>query len=255
MKKSEDYEVFFNNLNQKFYNAIATDFDQSRQFFWEGWENLDLKNWENKKNKVLDLACGNGRFAEFLLKKGLKIDYLGLDFNQDLLNFAQKNNALKNISQENKIEFLQADLLENWQENITKNFDLIVSFGFLHHIPNYKKRLDFFRKTAEILGKNDNQENKKMAVFTTWNFLKNKNLSQRIVAKNGEKYADFILQENDFILDWQRGNHTQNTHRFCHFYSEKELKILCEQASLKIIKHFQADGKNADNDYWVLAKI
>ena len=44
--------------------------------------------------RVLDLGCGNGRFAEFLaqnLDQNIKIEYVGIDSSGELLELAQKH--------------------------------------------------------------------------------------------------------------------------------------------------------------------
>ena len=61
-----------NQLNRDFYYRVADDFSESRQYYWPGWQKIPLffkKNQQNaKKIQVLDVGCGNARFAKFLKK-------------------------------------------------------------------------------------------------------------------------------------------------------------------------------------------
>lgn len=72
------------------------------------------------KGSVLDIGCGQGRFAEFL---GQEHDYLGIDINPSEIKIAQKLHPNQ--------QFICADIL-NWQ---WKKFDNIFSWVTLQHIP------------------------------------------------------------------------------------------------------------------------
>jgi 2-polyprenyl-3-methyl-5-hydroxy-6-metoxy-1,4-benzoquinol methylase len=57
-----------NQLNTHFYQIVASDFDESRQYFWSGWDSClpelhKLVSETGGKLQVLDLGCGNGRFG------------------------------------------------------------------------------------------------------------------------------------------------------------------------------------------------
>lgn len=82
-----------NKLNTDFYNTVAVSFDDSRHYFWQGWDKIPplLNNFKNIR--VADIGCGNGRFGQFLLEKcpEIKTSYTGIDANQKLLEFAQQN--------------------------------------------------------------------------------------------------------------------------------------------------------------------
>ena len=82
-----------NALNARFYRENAASFSQTRRSGWPGWERC-LAEFERGDGvtadshsavrdtacHVLDLACGNLRFARFLADAGLKsVFYLGMD--------------------------------------------------------------------------------------------------------------------------------------------------------------------------------
>jgi len=75
-------------LNKDFYNNVSPSFSKTRQYGWPGWKILlqYLKDNNFKCEKVIDLACGNGRFYNSAVKYFPDILYLGIDDNEILLH-------------------------------------------------------------------------------------------------------------------------------------------------------------------------
>src|SRR5690348_16330448 len=104
---TKDTIQLLNKVNQDFYNSISESFDNSRQYYWEGWNILwDFIIHNNISiESILDLGCGNARFLKFLESRiyalchsgsvnsidilNNKFRYIGMDNNQYLLNKAQ----------------------------------------------------------------------------------------------------------------------------------------------------------------------
>ena len=78
-----------------------------------------------KNAKVLDVGVGVGRYAQIAAKIGAKI--VGVDLSSSV-DIAKINLA------ENDAELIQADVFNLPFED--KSFDIIYSFGVLHHTPN-----------------------------------------------------------------------------------------------------------------------
>ena len=53
-----------NAINHAFYATVADDFDQTRGTAWPGWKRL--LPYLTTPLSVLDVGCGNARFALFL---------------------------------------------------------------------------------------------------------------------------------------------------------------------------------------------
>ena len=91
-----------NKINLDFYNTTAKDFNESRQYFWQGWNSIIKYLDHFNKLKLLDLGCGNARFFQFLIKNipNKNINYVGVDNNNELLGFAQEdfNNRVGEIN-------------------------------------------------------------------------------------------------------------------------------------------------------------
>ena len=239
-----------NQLNQEFYQQVAVDFNRTRQQAWVGWQKilpiLQKNQFFKKKIKVLDIACGNGRFAWFLQDRGLDFSYSGLDNNHQLLRLAKKSLTAKKI------------------EHKLKQFDLIVVFGLSHHLPGQKLRKAFLTSLENLL----NQDG--LLVISNWQFAKdkqrfekhylNQNRLKKLNLEQQSKLARLIeeLENNDYLLDWSSQKATENQQqawRYCHLIDEQEMDLLIENSNLKIVDNFLADGKSQQlNQYFVLKK-
>ena len=96
-----------------------------------------IGNLENKK--VLEIGCGIGRWAKYLMEKEPTIQYTGIDVSPKMVDIAKKRvpsaNFL-NISGDNLI----------FQD---ESFDLVFSITVLHHIP-YEKQLKAIREICRV---------------------------------------------------------------------------------------------------------
>jgi tRNA (uracil-5-)-methyltransferase TRM9 len=245
-----------NQLNQDFYNKVTADFDDSRQYFWAGWHMLlpYLKNFSTLK--LLDVGCGNGRFLKFtqeFLPK-IDLDYLGIDNSEELLFLAQKNNP------EHSVNFVKIDLVNELLKSnndikeksilTPKNFNLIVAFGFFHHIPSYKLRL----KTLKyLLSKLDHEG---LLVISLWQFMELERFAKKRIDPS-KIFPDLTLEENDFILNWNRGEKwTDNNKalRYCHYTSKNEQEQLINDSNARLVDSFRADGKEGNVNQYLIFK-
>jgi SAM-dependent methyltransferase len=261
-----------NKLNKDFYQNVADDFSDSRQYFWQGWQKIPQfleKNIKNqKKIQVLDLACGNARFAQFLKEKNINFKYLGLDNSAKLLNIAQETIDKENIN----AQLLKFDLISNYLKNkkiiwpFSQQFDLIVVFGLSHHLPSGDLRLSFFQSLKEIINKDG------LVIVSNWQFAKDERFQKNIlnwqkIRKNPKinifqrlKLKKLLknLENDDYLLDWRKKEKTSTKKeaiRYCHHLDNKASEKLFEKAGLQILDQFLADGKSQKlNHYFVLKK-
>lgn len=253
-----------NQLNQDFYAQISEDFSASRNFSWKGWAKI-IKYLPKKESlKILDIACGNGRFVEFLKQNfHNSFSYLGLDNSKELLEIAQ-NKFLKQ-----KFEFF--DLVKNYLENgkilfnTQEKFDLIVSFGLTHHLASAELREEFLQSLKNKLNKNG------LIVISNWQFAEEQNrfkkntLNLKKIIKNPKinlwrkiKLLFLLLNlgKNDFLLDWRKGEKANQVFRYCHHISEKEMIELIKKSGLAVVDKFFADGKSKQlNQYFLLKAL
>ncbi|MCB0023555.1 MAG: class I SAM-dependent methyltransferase, partial [Caldilinea sp.] len=97
------------DLNRQFYAIVADEFDRTRQGLPAGMVMLarQLAATLPASGRVLDVGCGNGRFARALAEAGVAAHYTGIDGDARLLALAAEQTAdLAGLA----CRFAQADL-------------------------------------------------------------------------------------------------------------------------------------------------
>lgn len=252
----------FNDLNCDFYRRVSDDFSGSRNFSWQGWNQLLAFLKLDREPRILDLACGNGRFVEFLnIHLSNKFRYLGLDNSQELLSIAKQKYPM--------VKFEKFDVVENYLKNgkiIINNqekIDIVALFGLSHHLPSFELRSTLFAGLKDFLRAGG------LIIVSNWQFAAEKNRFEKNIL-NWKKiitnkkisiyqrinllYLWFNLEKNDYLLDWRKGKSSGQVFRYCHYFDETEMNKIVEINDLKIIAKFMADGKSGKlNQYFVLA--
>jgi 2-polyprenyl-3-methyl-5-hydroxy-6-metoxy-1,4-benzoquinol methylase len=220
-------------LTAEFYSVHANAFDESRQGGWDSWgrvldEMLAITPFED----LLDLGCGNGRFANFLdANDSRDIHYTGIDSEPALIAYAQDRHPAK---------VFDVDTIEHTLQT-TKKYDAVVSFGVLHHLPGQTQRTALLHDIAKLL-KPDG-----VAAFSFWQPKLLKNFGRKI-------HPDppiASLETNDFLLGW-KGDFTHV--RYCHHFESEEITQLFAESGLVVRTEFQGGGNDASNRYVVARK-
>lgn len=86
---------------------------------------------EAKKSNALDLGCGNGRNATYLIDNGFK-KVLGIDISTEGIDIARKVQT-KNAPKYSGITYI-ADDVSTALESVTEKFDLILDMTVLHSL-------------------------------------------------------------------------------------------------------------------------
>ncbi|MBA3868585.1 MAG: class I SAM-dependent methyltransferase [Anaerolineae bacterium] len=232
-----------NAINRAFYTTVADDFDQTRGAAWPGWQRL--LPYLSTPLSVLDVGCGNARFALFLhdnlippdspvplfsdsalsTQHSALISYHGLDSNPALL--AHAHNALAGKAGLSAT-FEERDMVENPPNS--GEYDLVVLLGVLHHIPGFARRQALMRQLAACLKPGG------ILMFTAWRFYEYERFRERITAWPN----DLAIETNDYLLDWRRGAFSL---RYCHYTDDAEHEALVAATGLTEIETFRADGQ------------
>lgn len=137
MDLQEAYKIL--EENKKTYNEVAEEFYQTRRKYSP--ETEELKKYVEEEEKVLDLGCGTGRLYEIFKDK--KIDYIGVDFSENLIAKAKE---------EYGDHFKIADILI--LPFSSDYFDSIWSIAVFHHIPSKELRMRALSEIKRVLKPN-----------------------------------------------------------------------------------------------------
>lgn len=200
------------NEVKRSFEKIAKDFSSTRKHFWPEFDHIAA--YINHGDNLLDIGCGNGRFAQFLQNK--QINYFGLDISKKLLKIAKKN-----VPQGN---FFQADMTSLPFPDHT--FDQIVMIASFHHIPSIKLRQKTLQECYRVL------KNKGLIFILVWNLYQAKFKSAFQEALKRSSLSSGNYSKKDLFIPWKK-NH--NLNRYYYAFTLPELKKLL--VSKKFIIH------------------
>ena len=130
------------NNSKEYFQEIA-----KKRYFVER-HIINFANFKKYKNKnVLEIGCGIGTDAVEFIKNNA--NYVGIDYSKKSIEIAKKRIEVLDLHKK-KFIFLHGDA-ENLKpiKKIKKSFDLIYSFGVLHHTLNMQKCFDEIYKIAD----------------------------------------------------------------------------------------------------------
>ena len=246
-------------LTGEFYRANAESFSQTRQSPWQGWvrllEVMDARAAEREPLCVLDLACGNLRFERYLADAlpGRMLSGWAVDNCEPLVEAGERSEfgPLSRIAFQNLdvIERLSGGRLRESLEAPDASRDLAVSFGFMHHVPLERWRVEPLRALVAKVRSGG------FVAVSFWRFLNSDKLAGKAKETTSRARADLGIPElppNDYLLGWQD---TQGLYRYCHHFDEPEIeRLLAMMAdSADLVSRFEADGRTGNlNEYVVL---
>ena len=241
------------DLNRSFYERTAAVFAETRNHAWPGWDQIPLPNRPGERSlRVLDIGCGNGRFALALHPRlGAPFQYCGLDDNPLMISLAKPSLAtLEDV----ETEWIQADALEEMPSDVwpSARFDLVVAFGLIHHVPGHSQRRQFMKHLANRVAPGG------QLVVAAWQFadqdrFEGRTLPWSTLTEAGHATLDpSQLEPGDYLLGFGSMN---NALRYCHHCDDDEVDSLSRSSGLKEVARFSADGRSQNlNRYLVLQR-
>jgi len=239
-----------NRLNATFYRENSESFDRTRQSAWPGWERV-VKELKSNGNldvfRLLDVACGNMRFEKYLLERlpDIKLQAICVDSCDELA-----------ISIDG-CEYRNCDIVCNLASGTPlngfwdRNYDMVVSFGFFHHIPCTLLRLRLLEELVAATKPGG------LVAISLWRFAddeKTRTKAERTTSEACSVLSLSELEEGDYLLGW---NDVPGAYRYCHSFDDSEIESLVAEvaSSVRLADRFKADGRSGDsNEYLVFRR-
>jgi SAM-dependent methyltransferase len=236
-----------NAINLAFYRERAGEFSASREFPWPGWQRLlphipTPQETGDRPLRVLDVGCGNGRFAGFLCEalapRGARLDYCGLDASAPLLAHARRRPLPRAAAC-----FVELDFVEDPARLPPGPFDLAVLLGVLHGVPGRARRRALVQAAAECLAPGG------VLALTCWRFAELERFRRRLVSwetynREAAQPIDAAqLEPGDHLMPWGRG---RGPVRYCHATGAAAFDTLMRDLGLERLETYLADGRSGD---------
>jgi ubiquinone/menaquinone biosynthesis C-methylase UbiE len=222
------WENYFDETYLKIYSFIDTPEANRKQV-----EFIEKVLELNKEHKILDLACGQGRHAIELAKRGYNIT--GLDYSDYLLRVA-KEKALK---EKVNIKFIKGDMRNlPFANEFNAIYMFFSSFGYFSDEDNFKV-------LKEVSNALKNGGKFLIDLSNPIRVIKNFQYESWILTKEGI----ICLEQNEFDPIKMRtrtlrtvfskgGKEIEKKEHIVRLYTPSELSFLMELAGLKVIKFY-----------------
>lgn len=230
------------DLNRAFYAGFARQFAHSRSPDQPGWQRL--LPFLPASGRLLDVGCGQGRLAQFLVRQGSTLTYVGVDDSPALLAIASAQTASLALD----ITLAAVDIASaGWQLRLPySRFNAVAALAVLHHIPGWVRRCELLAQLGSLLAGDG------VLVASTWQFMNEARLRRKIVPWRAAGLAPEQVEAGDYLLDWRRGGEGL---RYCHLVDASEMIELARQSGLHVRALFHDDGReNNLNLFAVLAR-
>ena len=183
---------------------------------------------------MLDLGCGNGRFAIFLDQHLDQVRYVGLEGSEALLAIAREQTAgLERV----RAEFFQMDLITPAWHRRSGYFDVVTALAVLHHIPGFEARVEFVRDAGQCM------KPEGALILSTWRFTHNPRMRRKILPWSAVGLSEADVEPGDYLLDWKKDGGGM---RYAHELDEAEVRELAARGGLRVVEQFVADGREGD---------
>ena len=233
-----------NALNQTFYRDSAELFAETRRAPWPGWRELLPLLRRVPRPSVLDVGCGNGRFASFLAAElGATFLYCGIDASAPLLALAAQ--AVAGIR---GARLVQTDVVLDPSLSAVpdERFDWVVAFGLLHHVPGEARRRALTAALAERVAPGG------FLALAFWDFAREPRFAKKAATELPPELVG-QLEPGDALLRW--GPEGSSSLRFCHHSDAAEEARLLADLPLQTVRSFESDGRSGRlNRYRVLQR-
>lgn len=259
-----------NDMTSAFYQRHAHSFSQTRQSAWPGWAGVlqALKSDGAKGDvlSVLDVASGNGRFEAYVARElpHQRLHLFTVDNCSNLaaqaswLSPGETGEAPRIVHSHQELDVIDVLMKGELGARLeAPPCDVVVCFGFFHHVPSSDLRLELLKALLQAVKPGG------LLAVSLWRFM-----DDEIQAAKVHKASDAAaaweqssgikpeeLEEGDYLLGWQ-GNY--EVFRYCHSFTDQEIAWLLEQVKTEahLVTRYRSDGRNnTQNEYLILKSL
>jgi SAM-dependent methyltransferase len=238
-------------INRSLYEDRAAEWNAVRERPWRGFARVQqhLAALAPGRLRVLDLGCGNGRFARALAEglppDGASLEYVGVDASAPLLDLA-RSRAPRGC------RFARADFVAEPPDATLPQgpFDLVALLGVLHAIPSRARRRALLVAASARVGPRG------LLALTRWRFAECAARRTRIVP--WERYNASARTPID-LRDLEPGDHllsfgSRGALRYCHAVDSAELDALLSDLPLVREGEWFDDGREGSENHYVVLR-
>lgn len=196
---------------QETYDRIAAHFAATREYAWPEVEAF-VDEWDDGRQRGLDLGCGNGRHAELLAEYVDSV--VGFDVSRGLL--AEARNRARDRG-------FDIDLVHGDAAHLpftAESFDLAVYVATLHHLRPRGARVGSLSELARVLTADGR------AVVSAWS------------TEHDAFDADAGF---DTTVDWTLPG-GETVPRYYHIYDPDEFRVDLDASDLAVVETFVSSG-------------
>ncbi len=233
-----------NALNQRFYRDAAEEFHATRQTPWPGFARLAEELERHACPWLLDLGCGNGRFAAFLdARRSRPFRYTGLDASAALLEHARRL-PLRLA----RPQWTRADFVREAPQRVLPEgrFDAVLLLGVLHHVPGADRRRALLRAAARRLRPGG------LLAVSVWQLGARERFARRLEPWARVAIDPAQLEAGDLLLRW--GARGSPRLRYCHFADAAETRSWTRCLGLEQVASYLSDGREGDLNRYLLLR-
>lgn len=202
--------------NKRVYDAIADQFDSTRQYLWGDLK--PLAEYAKDGDTILDLGCGNGRLYQLFTENNIVVTYVGQDQSEGLLSLAKK-------------QFPDGQFVVSSMTQIPlsdKSVDVVYSIAAFHHLPDEASREACLQEIARVLRPGGT------LVMSNWN-LRNDYVQQKIA---DGKYEVSETDDTHVKIPWRTGDQTVHGWRHYYYISFEVLRTMLEPLGISVKKEY-----------------
>lgn len=185
----------------------------------------------------MDSGCASGRF--FGVLKDRKINYLGIDISERLIEIAKK--------QYPEAEFQVADALNlPFPENF---FDKVFSVSVLHNIPSKDFQFQYLKEIKRVLKPGG------LLILRVWDFWRRKAFFKLLSKFTFLKLIGMSkLDFKDVFVPWKDAAGRILVERYFHCFTKKELESLIKETGFSVKKIWRQGSDPRTNIYLIAEK-